>query len=268
LQINRFLPKMLTNRQIAVTLTGRQDRSLAQHDPTHITIMAAPDTHSPPFNSAGPAPTTPIAFVQQDELARPERSDAAENRRRILKVAEHLFNERGVDAVNMQEIAKAAGVGQGTLYRRFANKGQLCLGMLDTQMVDFQNDVLAKLRAMTVAGDRRQAQIEWFLDALVHFNQRHAPLLCAALRDIANPFPGGMGPQSRSSPFAWIRMTVTGLLHSGVSTQEFAVDLDVPVIADALLGVLQPQVFNAMRADFSLERISAGLIRLLRGLLR
>jgi len=45
----------------------------------------------------------------------------------------------------MQEIARAAGVGQGTLYRRFANKGQLCMALVDTQMSDFPNDIYGKV---------------------------------------------------------------------------------------------------------------------------
>jgi AcrR family transcriptional regulator len=208
----------------------------------------------------------PIAFGDPDAPARHERSDAAENRRRILRVAEQLFQERGVEAVNMQDIARAAGVGQGTLYRRFANKGELCLGMLDTQMHEFQNAVLEQLREMGARRRSKQAQLEWFLDALVYFNERHAPLLCAALREV--PLGTPPEPGARGSPFAWVRMTVIGLLHSGIAAREFDASIDVPVVADALLGVLQPLSFRPMRSDYSLERISASLVRLLRGLLR
>jgi AcrR family transcriptional regulator len=208
----------------------------------------------------------PIAFGDPDAPARHERSDAAENRRRILRVAEQLFQEQGVEAVNMQDIARAAGVGQGTLYRRFANKGELCLGLLDAQMHEFQNTVLEQLREMGARRRSKQAQLEWFLDALVHFNERHAPLLCAALREA--PFGPNVEPGARSSPFAWMRMTVIGLLQSGIAAREFDASIDVPVVADALLGVLQPLSFQPMRNDYSLERISTGLVRLLRGLMK
>jgi len=46
------------------------------------------------------------------------RADARRNREQILAAAKTVFRERGVD-VPMEEIARRAGVGVGTLYRRF-----------------------------------------------------------------------------------------------------------------------------------------------------
>ena len=57
-----------------------------------------------------------------------ERRDAARNREAILAAAEDLFVAKGVTCVTMEEISRSAGVGKGTLYRRFPNKGLLCQG--------------------------------------------------------------------------------------------------------------------------------------------
>src|ERR1700712_3398065 len=55
---------------------------------------------------------------------RPLRRDAAENRARILLAAGRVFDARGLDA-GVEEIAREAGVGMGTLYRRFPTKDAL-----------------------------------------------------------------------------------------------------------------------------------------------
>lgn len=62
---------------------------------------------------------------------RHERKDAAAHRRLILRTAESLFSEHGVNAVSMHQIARKAGIGQGTLYRRYAHKGELCRELLE-----------------------------------------------------------------------------------------------------------------------------------------
>ncbi|HEY8465951.1 MAG TPA: helix-turn-helix domain-containing protein [Solirubrobacterales bacterium] len=55
---------------------------------------------------------------------RPLRADALRNRARVLDAARELMGARGVD-VGMEEIARAAGVGVGTVYRHFPNKEAL-----------------------------------------------------------------------------------------------------------------------------------------------
>src|SRR5690242_21959114 len=55
---------------------------------------------------------------------RPLRRDAERNRQRILAAAAEVFNERGLE-VSLDEIARQAGVGVGTVYRRFRTKEEL-----------------------------------------------------------------------------------------------------------------------------------------------
>ena len=204
----------------------------------------------------------------QSPAERTERCDAAANRKRILTVAEKLFAKKGVAHVNMADIAKAAGVGQGTLYRRFANKSELSLALMDSQMADFQNSVIAQLHQMTQARQPKLQQLEWFLDALVTFDAKHMPLLCAAQRDL----PGlAMG---RTAPWIWQQMTVRGLLQGALSAGEVnaaaSSDLDMPLFANFLLAPLHPDNFRLARDvdGYDLARISAGLQRVVRLLQR
>ncbi len=59
-----------------------------------------------------------------DPLTRPLRRDAERNRQRILEAASEVFTERGLD-VSLDEVARHAGVGVGTVYRRFRSKEDL-----------------------------------------------------------------------------------------------------------------------------------------------
>ena len=72
-----------------------------------------------------------------------ERADAARNRLRVLAAAERLFAERGVPGVTMDDIAAAAGVGKGTLYRRFTDKGGLAVALLDQRERELQQLILS-----------------------------------------------------------------------------------------------------------------------------
>lgn len=63
--------------------------------------------------------------------AAPERSDAARNRQLLLDAAEALVREQGADAVTMDAVARRAGVGKGTVFRRFVNRAGLMLALLD-----------------------------------------------------------------------------------------------------------------------------------------
>lgn len=71
-----------------------------------------------PRGEAGQARPSPASGV------RPLRRDAERNRQRILKAASEVFTERGL-GVSLDEIARHAGVGVGTVYRRFRTKEEL-----------------------------------------------------------------------------------------------------------------------------------------------
>jgi len=71
-----------------------------------------------------------------------ERADAARNRRRVLDAAKQLFGERGIAAVTLDDVVAAAGVGKGTLFRRFGDKAGLAVALLDEQERALQDRIL------------------------------------------------------------------------------------------------------------------------------
>lgn len=72
-----------------------------------------------------------------------ERADAIRNRIKVLTAAERLFGAHGVGAVSMDDVAAAAGVGKGTLYRRFGDKSGLAAALLNERESELQAAMLA-----------------------------------------------------------------------------------------------------------------------------
>lgn len=77
------------------------------------------------------------------------RKDARENRQKILQAAGDLIAEKGIQAMSMKDVAERAHIGTGTLYRNYANKGDLCLGLANTNIQRFVRDSEALLATDT-----------------------------------------------------------------------------------------------------------------------
>lgn len=72
-------------------------------------------------------------MTASDRQHKPLRADAERNRRRILDAARELFAERGL-GVTLNDIAHHAGVGVGTVYRRFPDKQKLIEDLFEQQL--------------------------------------------------------------------------------------------------------------------------------------
>src|SRR4051794_38127592 len=73
----------------------------------------------------------PLRELQVTDQAPQERGDAARNRTLLLDAARRLIAERGADSVTPDDIAAAAGVGKGTLFRRFGSRAGMMIVLLD-----------------------------------------------------------------------------------------------------------------------------------------
>lgn len=186
-----------------------------------------------------------------------ERRDAAERRRRVLDAARTLFEEKGVDAVSMYEVGREAGVGQGTLYRRYEHKGALCAALLHDSVARFTEETRLHLES---GRGPVLAQLEYLLARLAEFNEANGPLL-GAIRDAAG---GERRPEMYRSPFyRWLKETVAVLLDRAVEEREIP-PLDVEYAADAILAPLNIDLYLFQRHEhgMSTERITQSLSRL------
>ena len=72
-----------------------------------------------------------------------ERADAARNRRRLLATAREMIAEEGAGALTMDGLAERAGLGKGTVFRRFRTRAGIFQALLDDDERDFQERVLS-----------------------------------------------------------------------------------------------------------------------------
>lgn len=184
-----------------------------------------------------------------------ERSDAAANRALLLDTAKRLIAEQGVAEVSLADIVQAAGVGRGTLYRRFANKGELCLALLRSQFAAFQEESVATVKEQTAAGAPWLEQLTLFLDGLIDFVERHTPLLSEIQREGVQSVGDG------AAPYSWLHDVVVQLLQQACMTGDLGDTWDIPVLADMLLAPLTAQYFRYQREvrEYTPQRIRAGL---------
>lgn len=194
-----------------------------------------------------------------DHLGRPsgrgERRDAARNRRVILDTARLLFEERGVTCVTMEEVARASGVGKGTLYRRFPNKGFLCQALLDDPTRRLQQRTLELLRE---PGTSALQRLDAFLDSVVAFTAENLDLLYGG----HEPLSGADRLERFSHPaYDWRRSTVLGLLRTAVREGHVEDGLDLEYLASALLAPLDVDFYYYQHRvrGLSVRRISRGV---------
>ncbi|QIK84670.1 TetR/AcrR family transcriptional regulator [Sanguibacter sp. HDW7] len=117
--------------------------------------------------------------------ARPLRSDARRNRRRLLEAATAVFVEHGPDAP-LDEVARVAGVGPGTLYRHFSGRDDLLAAVLEGVVE----------RVLTSVREARATEpTAW--DALVRATGWSPPLRVAL--HLARGVPDGASPTLRAS---------------------------------------------------------------------
>lgn len=184
-----------------------------------------------------------------------ERCDAAENRRRILAVAKGLLAQNRLDSTSMQEIARAAEVGQGTLYRRFADKGELCEALFAGDLEVFWQNAESYLKGGG-ADKPALSRLEWLLAEKVRFIDAHLSLFLTS-HEVAGTKRYDIFEKAHH---VWTLEHVVRLLEEARAGGEAEV-ADVAFTADAMLASFAPPLLAYQRREqgYSLERVIAGI---------
>jgi AcrR family transcriptional regulator len=172
-----------------------------------------------------------------------ERADAAENRRRILAAAGRLFDEQGPEHVSMQDVARAAGVGMGTMYRRFGDRTGLTFALLGERHRGFQDELVRGAPPLGPGAPPRE-RLHAFGRGLLGLLEEDAELLVSTA-PLSSPLTG---------PNVAYRLHLTLLLR------EAAPEIDVEYAVETLLLAFDPRLHLHLRQQrgWSLERVHAG----------
>jgi AcrR family transcriptional regulator len=184
-----------------------------------------------------------------------ERADAALNRRRILRAAAEVIAARGPEAVTMDEVARAAGVGVGTVYRRFGDRARLVYAVIDERERDFQ-DAFIHGPPPLGPGAPPAERLRAFLHALADRTEAQADLLVMAESDPP-------GARFRDGSYALYHSHLAMLLG------RIRPGADAAYLADALLAPLAANLvlYQRRTRGMPLDRVKAGLHALAEGLI-
>ncbi|CAB4696268.1 MAG: TetR family transcriptional regulator [Actinobacteria bacterium] len=179
----------------------------------------------------------------------PERADAARNREALLQAARRLVAEHGAGGVTMERVAAEAGVGKGTVFRRFESREGLMAALVDHLETDWQASVISGPPPLGPGAPP--------LDRLLAFGRSrlettlvHADLIRAA---------GRAGSRSYAA-YSFVSMHVRYLLR------ELGVSGDLPILATALLAPLEIPILDQQLTveGFPIDRVHAGWVDLAR----
>ena len=187
--------------------------------------------------------------LQMADAPPPERADAARNRERVLATAGRLVEHCGADALTMAALADAAGVGKGTLFRRFDSREGLMGALLNRSETQWQSAVMSGPPPLGPGADPWPRLLA-FGRSRLDTTLLHADLIRNA---------GRSGTRSVAA-YSFAVMHVRYLLG------ELGVSGDVPLLAVALMAPLElPILDQQVRIEgLRVDRVYDGWVDLAR----
>jgi polyketide synthase 12 len=162
------------------------------------------------------------------EAPRAERADAARNRRHLLATARQMLAEQGADKLTMDGLAERAGLGKGTVFRRFGSRAGIFQALLDDAERAFQEQVLSgppPLGPGAAPLDRLIA----YGRARAGFLLGHRQIARAAL-DGSQPVPAGPTPMSQPHIRMLLGQIPLGAADLDILAVQLTAALDGPLL--------------------------------------
>ena len=166
-----------------------------------------------------------MATKAPEITARKPRADAQRNRERVLEVAKLEFTRSGANA-SLEDIARKAGVGPGTLYRHFPTREELLVAVYRSEMEKLAAAERTFANTMTPV-EALRAWLLLFVDA-VETKQIIAPVLNTLVSDPKKVF---------EASYAQMHEALRALVKRAIKSGDICKDLDPIDLLRALVGV-------------------------------
>ena len=177
-----------------------------------------------------------------------QRDAASRNQAAIADAAAELFRRRGVANVEVRDIAAAAGVGVGTVYRRFGDKASVIAAVIGEEERALQNALLSGPPPLG-PGAPPAERLNAFLRELAALTERNLDVLAAS----ESAAPGG---RYRIGAYGVWRLHVVVLIRAASE------DLDADWLAETLLAPLGAEHYRQQRREqgMSADRVVENLV--------
>lgn len=166
-----------------------------------------------------------MAIKSGPSVGRKPRADAERNRGLLLATAKTVFAAKGSSA-SLDEIARIAGVGAGTLYRHFPNRDALVKAVYDNEI----QQLVAAADRLAETLSPVEALREWLLLLFDYMTTKHAML------ELLNTIAGGPA-DLHSTAMALINQAASKLIDGGAAIGDIRQDIDPKDPLLALVGV-------------------------------
>jgi AcrR family transcriptional regulator len=166
-----------------------------------------------------------VADEDEPATVRKPRADAERNRARLLETAKAVFAEKG-SAASLDEIARIAGVGAGTLYRHFPARDALVAAVYrnETEQLVAAANRLAETHPPVIA------LREWLLLFVDYMATKHG------MHEVLNSIVGGASDLYSAST-AQVKQAIAKLVDRALASGDIRLDLDPLDLLRALAGV-------------------------------
>lgn len=189
----------------------------------------------------------------QSDSGKPMRADAKRNYEKLISAAREAFAERGSEA-SLDDIAKRAGVGPGTLYRHFPTRDALIDVVMREWVVSVQADSQAVIES---DAEPREALATWFADFIGHMSlyRGAAAKFVACMDDPTTPIYRKCQVLSAANDQVLVHVAKSGILREDVDSRE------VMRMISGVASVIDQASMTQKEAEPMLEIILNGITR-------